>query len=155
MNCTNCGAPMRLVHHRDYFVCDYCTTFHFPKESDEGVRVLGEKTEVHCPVCRHELVSGAIESHLVKTCPNCKGILARRRAFGIIVEKRRAKWEGAKPYPKPIHDDERARTLECPGCRASMDNHPYLGPGAVMVDSCGECALIWLDRGEMTIIERS
>jgi Zn-finger nucleic acid-binding protein len=155
MNCPNCAAPMRLVTDREYFVCDHCTTFHFPKEDDEGVRVLGEKTDLRCPVCRTELVTGAIASHLIRTCPNCRGILARRRAFGCIVEARRGQWTGGKHPPKPIPDTERERRIDCPLCHQPMDQHPYYGPGAVLVDTCGDCAVVWLDKGEMTIIERS
>lgn len=155
MNCINCGAPMRLVTGREYFVCDHCTTFHFPKESDEGVRVLGKATELYCPVCQTELVTGAIESHLIRTCPNCQGILARRRAFGCIVEKRRGKWTGGKHPPSLIPAEEHERRLVCPLCHHAMDMHPYLGPGAVLVDTCGDCAVVWLDKGEMTIIERA
>ncbi len=33
-----------------------------------------------------------------------------------------------------------------------MDTHSYAGPGNVIVDSCGTCFLIWLDRGELTRI---
>jgi len=155
MNCPNCGAPMRLVTGREYFVCDHCTTFHFPNESDEGVRVLGQGTDLRCPVCNTELVTGAIESHLIRTCPNCRGILARRRAFGCIVEKRRGKWTGGKHVPKPISTEDQRRRLICPLCQGPMDLHPYLGPGAVLVDTCGDCAVVWLDKGEMTIIERA
>jgi len=155
MNCPNCSAPMRLVDQRDYFVCDYCGTFHFPRESAEGIRLLGKEADVDCPVCHEPLQAAAVEGHLVKACPRCKGILARQRAFAIIVDKRRADYRGPKPPPKPIQDDERTRRVQCPSCGRVMDTHPYLGPGAVLVDTCGECALVWLDRGEMTIIERS
>lgn len=155
MNCPNCGAPMQLVRERDYFLCEHCTTFHFPREDAEGVRALGQVTDLACPVCARRLEEAAIEGHLVKTCPNCRGILARRRAFGIIVEKRRAAHAERAPFATPIRDEERLRRLRCPGCGQPMDNHEYLGPGAVMVDTCGDCALIWLDRGEITIIERA
>ena len=30
-----------------------------------------------------------------------------------------------------------------------MDAHYYAGPGNVIVDSCEDCCLIWLDRGEL------
>jgi len=29
-----------------------------------------------------------------------------------------------------------------------MEAHLYAGPGNVVIDSCEECDLIWLDRGE-------
>jgi hypothetical protein len=35
-----------------------------------------------------------------------------------------------------------------------MDTHPYSGGGNAVVDTCEECGLIWLDAGELAIIER-
>jgi Zn-finger nucleic acid-binding protein len=35
-----------------------------------------------------------------------------------------------------------------------MDTHPYYGGGRVVVDTCHRCTLIWLDAGELTVIER-
>ncbi|MGD0548268.1 MAG: hypothetical protein ABR991_10645, partial [Terracidiphilus sp.] len=36
-----------------------------------------------------------------------------------------------------------------------MDAHFYGGPGNVVIDSCEECCVIWLDRGEARRIARS
>jgi Zn-finger nucleic acid-binding protein len=33
-----------------------------------------------------------------------------------------------------------------------MDVHPYYGPGNAVIDTCGRCALIWLDHGELKVI---
>jgi Zn-finger nucleic acid-binding protein len=30
-----------------------------------------------------------------------------------------------------------------------MDAHFYAGPGNVVIDSCEDCCLIWLDRGKL------
>jgi hypothetical protein len=30
-----------------------------------------------------------------------------------------------------------------------METHPYYGPGNVVIDSCLQCELIWLDFGEL------
>ena len=155
MNCLNCAAPMVLVRDRDYFRCEHCGSFHFPRENDEGIRPLGQATGLQCPSCGRELEAASIEGHLVKTCPNCRGILARRRAFAIIVEKRRVARQGTDPFPRPLPEGEQGRRLPCPVCGRLMDTHPYLGPGAVVVDTCGDCCLIWLDPGELAIIERA
>jgi Zn-finger nucleic acid-binding protein len=34
-----------------------------------------------------------------------------------------------------------------------MEVHPYYGPGNVVVDSCCHCGLVWLDAGEISMIE--
>ena len=36
-----------------------------------------------------------------------------------------------------------------------METHPYYGPGNVIIDSCGDCDLIWLDAGELKQIEHA
>jgi Zn-finger nucleic acid-binding protein len=36
-----------------------------------------------------------------------------------------------------------------------MDVHPYYGPGNVVIDTCGKCGLVWLDHGEMAVIENA
>jgi hypothetical protein len=51
----------------------------------------------------------------------------------------------------PDHGDLK-RTVQCPRCHRRMDTHFYAGPGNVIVDSCADCSLIWLDRGELTRI---
>jgi Zn-finger nucleic acid-binding protein len=43
--------------------------------------------------------------------------------------------------------------VACPVCGERMEVHPYYGPGPAVIDSCSRCGLIWLDRGEMTVIE--
>src|SRR5258708_2852277 len=37
VNCSNCGAPMKFVDGRDYFVCEFCTAFHFNKPDQRPV----------------------------------------------------------------------------------------------------------------------
>ena len=35
-----------------------------------------------------------------------------------------------------------------------MEAHPYFGGGNAVVDTCEHCGLIWLDAGELAVIER-
>ena len=35
-----------------------------------------------------------------------------------------------------------------------MEAHPYFGGGNAVVDTCERCGLIWLDAGELAVIER-
>ncbi|MBX3051738.1 MAG: zf-TFIIB domain-containing protein [Caldilineaceae bacterium] len=152
MNCENCGAPMRLVRDRDYWVCDYCTTFHFPQENQEGVRVLGESSHLDCPACQTRLVSAAISQLPVLYCPKCKGLLATPENFRRIVDLRRHTSQKTPHVLRPLEKTELARRLRCSNCHGQMDVHPYYGPGNAVIDSCGTCALIWLDHGELTVI---
>jgi Zn-finger nucleic acid-binding protein len=36
-----------------------------------------------------------------------------------------------------------------------MDTHPYGGPGNVIIDTCENCSLNWLDYGELQHIVRA
>src|SRR5262245_60424644 len=91
MNCRNCGAAMDLVAGRDYFRCDYCTSFYFPNETGDGVRVVGGPSGLACPVCETALQDGRVEGESVHYCPNCRGFLAANAAFCKMVQERRAR----------------------------------------------------------------
>ena len=158
MNCRNCGATMKLVDGRDYFVCEYCTAFYFPNAdpaSVDGVQVLGERSELACPVCEQTLVAGTIDKRRVLHCERCRGVLATNAEFVEIVKSRRSKYSGPDLRPTPLDQKQLKRSLRCPACRSAMDTHPYYGPGAIVVDTCPRCFLIWLDHGEIAVIEQS
>ena len=158
MNCPNCGATMELKEGRGYFVCSYCTTFHFPDESSQsidGVIDSGKQAELGCPVCETRLNEGTIEGRCIFHCGTCRGVLATNADFGMIVKQRRGKYEGPESTPVPLNPDELRRKLRCPRCGDVMDVHPYYGPGNIAVDTCARCFLIWLDHGEIGKIEKA
>ena len=152
MNCINCGGPLHLIPGKDYFRCPYCTTMHFPDENQDGVRALGVPSQVSCPACSTELISAAIDEIPILYCTKCRGILAEPPRFRRIVESRRVRSRKRATPPQPISRAEFARKLRCPECRRPMEVHPYYGPGNAVIDSCGFCALIWLDHGELNVI---
>jgi Zn-finger nucleic acid-binding protein len=152
MNCENCGAPLKPVRGRDFLACDYCGSFQFPPESREGVRVLGESSAVVCPICRLPLVSASVERVAVLHCSRCRGILTEPARFRAIVDVRRARRHHPGMPPRPLSPEDLARRVACPGCHSPMDVHPYYGPGNAVIDSCINCALVWLDHGELTAI---
>ena len=68
MNCNNCGAPLKLFQDRNYFVCEYCATYYFPRTiSSDGVTVLADATDDAgagsgiCPICETALSLAAVE----------------------------------------------------------------------------------------------
>ena len=149
---------MHLVDRRTYFVCDFCTTFCFPEDkscSDDGVQVLGETSDVLCPVCAVQLVAGAIEGIRMLHCAHCRGVLVGHENFAAIVHTRRASYTGERACLKPLDPTELERTLRCPTCNQLLDTHPYYGPGNVVIDTCGKCCHIWLDHGELALIEKA
>ncbi len=149
---------MKFLDGRGYFVCQYCTTFQFPQSagaSPDGVQLLGEDSDLSCPVCRVRLVGGSIDGLRVLYCEDCRGVLASNDTFAEIVRTRRARFDDEPDKPRRIDPVELQRQVRCPGCDGVMDVHPYYGPGSVVVDTCAACSLIWLDHGEIATIERA
>lgn len=149
VKCKNCGASMQLVKDRDYFICEFCSSVHFPQESRDGVRVLGDETRLDCSLCKIPLVSGGIEEVPVLVCSRCHGILLSQVELVGVLRARRARMASAPEPLTPLDRTELERGMDCPRCARPMDTYPYHGPGHVVIDTCGHCAMIWLDRGEM------
>lgn len=158
MNCANCGAPMKLVEGRGYFRCDFCATLSFPEPraaSPDGVVPLGERTDTDCPVCKTRLSQGRLEGFSVLYCESCRGVLADGEEFAAIVRVCRAKRREPPDQPVPLNPEELKRQVPCPLCQGEMDVHPYGGPGNVVIDSCARCRIVWLDHGEIGVIQRA
>jgi Zn-finger nucleic acid-binding protein len=154
MNCPGCGVTMEPAGHADYFRCRHCGGHHFAGETGDGVFVVGEPVGALCPVCRVPLVSALIENETVCSCGGCRGFLAVIDTFGVIVSKRRALHDRHENRTDPFDPAELRRVLTCPNCHERMDTHPYFGGGNAVVDTCAGCGLIWLDAGDLAVIER-
>lgn len=155
MKCDNCGSPLKVVPQRKYLACDYCGTFKFTPDADGGtpLQLSDGQTDRACPICQELLARAALAGKEVLTCRTCRGILSENRAFADIVRLLRARSRRRTEGQAAIDPAELARTVLCPGCGKPMEAHPYYGPGAVVVDSCARCHLIWLDHGELAAIE--
>ena len=150
MDCENSGAPMLVVSGRDHLGCEYCSSVYFPKESRDGVKILGETSEFNCPVCSMPLVSASVAEVMVRSCSRCRGLLAGVGDFSLIVKYLRDHVVGIEEYRhRPLERKELDRDVRCPKCRREMNTHPYYGPGNIDVDNCMNCELIWLDYGEL------
>ena len=141
---------------RGYWVCDYCLTFSFPHGSPDDVQDFGQATDRTCPICTHPLTAGRLEGQPVEYCANCHGMLMRQGVFSRVIEMKRSNYRGEKVTSRqPLNRQELQREIRCPGCQNPFSTHPYYGPGRVVVDTCPHCCLIWLDAGEMSIIEKA
>jgi len=146
---------MEIVASRHYFFCRHCGTFHFPEAVDEGIRVLEREptVEQRCGVCRVPLATAVLDDGFsARYCERCRGVLLPRQHFAEVVQTRR--WWARTPPALPVALDQRelARTIKCPGCARPMLTHPYYGPGNIVLDTCSQCDLVWLDFRELTQI---
>ena len=143
---------MELFATRGYFFCRYCGSFHFPESAnDQGVKVLADAAgPVPCPACSKGLATATLDgAHAIHYCRNCRGLLLARGSFGDVIRMRRAWATGPPVDPAPIRQDELKRVASCPSCRNRMATYPYYGPGNVVIDTCDECNVVWLDFGEL------
>ena len=90
---------MRLDDDKDFFACEYCGNVHFPEANDDGVRVLGDPVESHCPVCDVPLLNAALAGHRFLYCQRCRGMLMHIDTFVATIEDLRARRETAAELP--------------------------------------------------------
>jgi Zn-finger nucleic acid-binding protein len=155
-NCPACGAPLALKPDTAGFECPYCHSVFFPGEEDDGVKLSGELADaaaagLDCPVCRQPLVNAALSKIPVLFCTACKGLLFHMEILPELIEQRRSTVD-RPAVQTPSDRGDLKRVIQCPNCNRRMDTHFYAGPGNVVVDTCDNCSLIWLDRGELTRI---
>lgn len=143
---------MRLVDGRDSFICDYCKQVYVPQENEDGVRILGDASDLQCPVCSVPLVDASMARHRLLYCQHCHGTLLRMGEFAALAADLRAEAHGAIVSPHAPAPEELQRHLRCPQCSHAMDTHYYAGPGNVVIDDCSRCELNWLDEGELRTI---
>lgn len=157
VNCPNCAAPLAAARCGSRLECGFCGSVRSLPASrlETCVVPLGHPTSHHCPLCGDALVEAVVGEHEGEFCTGCLGILVRTDDFQEIVQQLRAGYTGANARPAPIEPAALDRKVDCPACHATMDVHPYYGPGNTVIDSCGRCGLVWLDSGELTAIERA
>jgi Zn-finger nucleic acid-binding protein len=155
MQCPQCGAALRLEDDKDYLVCDFCHSFHFPEPDDAGVRALGVTVSDECPVCQVPLEHAAVDGLRILYCGRCRGMLIPMPVFVALVGDLRAKAGGGSALAHRINPRDLTRRIRCPHCGQTMDTHPYGGPGNIVIDSCSACRLDWLDYGELQRIVRA
>jgi Zn-finger nucleic acid-binding protein len=142
---------MQLKADMESFKCAFCQSVYFPEKNDDGVRVLDEPAGQDCPLCNLPLTHAVLANQRIVYCSGCHGVLIPMQALEGLVEQLRPGQEAGAAPPAPDTDDLH-RAVNCPQCHHPMDAHFYAGPGNVVIDSCEECSLIWLDRGKLAHI---
>ena len=110
---------------------------------------------VACPHCQTPLKVAFLQSEKVAGCHSCHGILIQSTALGPLIETLRANFQGADDTPQPFNPGEVKTRRTCPACDSRFETHSYCGPGNVVIDSCLECRMVWLDGGELARLIRA
>jgi Zn-finger nucleic acid-binding protein len=146
---------MRLEPDKECLLCDYCGNIHFPETNEDGVRVLEEPSTRSCPICRIPLVHAAVAGQRILYCGRCRGMLIGMNVFMTIVQDLRSRRETSAHTVRPPDWNEINRRLPCPQCNQQMDSHPYGGGGGIIIQSCENCWLNWLDYSELERVVRA
>lgn len=146
---------MTLEEGKEYLTCGYCGDLYFPEATADGVRVLGEHSDLCCPVCRVNLAHAAVAGERVLYCERCRGLLVEVDVFIALVAALAARSANRGEAARRTDPRELERRLDCPRCHERMDTHPYGGPGNIVIDNCAGCELNWLDYGELQRVGRA
>jgi len=155
VNCSNCGAPLLFIEHKDYFICEFCDSTYFPEGNIDGVCITDIATKFDCPVCSKPLVEARINGSEVLSCQKCRGILIKATSFVKNIELLHSRSTKPPVIPPPLNREQLERQIMCPQCNEKMDTHPYGGPGNIVIDNCPRCKVNWLDYNELNKIIRA
>lgn len=109
---------------------------------------------MRCPVCHGELLTKYFGRIELQHCHACGGFRVQRRRLGDILQRymgfiarRNDEACGLRKRVNPW--DVETESLPCPGCARDMRKLNYAYNSNVIVDVCGTCGGVWLDRGEI------
>jgi Zn-finger nucleic acid-binding protein len=152
MNCNCCGAAMRTEN--GLFKCDYCHNIIVPEKDDDGVSVTTDADGESCPVCAITLMKATLGHLPLLYCTKCDGMAISMDELQDLIAASRAVHPGTVA-PSAANPADLRRRIACPHCRRPMEAHYYGGPGNVVIDTCENCSLNWLDHGELARIAQA
>ena len=105
---------------------------------------------MNCPKCRVEMLGLALLGVEIEVCPLCNGSWLDKDELRQITRSRGKNAVAVKVVSK------RPTQFRCPRCRVPLEEGSHVNDPDFLIDECGECGGIWLDRGELTrLISRS
>jgi Zn-finger nucleic acid-binding protein len=106
----------------------------------------------NCPRCTKPLQDQQLDELSFRCCPDCKGMLILHPELIDVIER---SWH-AVPREKAETTSFRtpegwqnAPALPCPDCLQTMEKYGYMGIGAIQINRCDPCTLLWLDADEL------
>jgi Zn-finger nucleic acid-binding protein len=106
----------------------------------------------NCPRCQKPLEQAQLDNLTARFCRDCKGMLLAHADLMQVVE---ASWRAvpkdkAESTPFRTPDGwQRDPEFRCPDCGKTMEKYGYMGLGAIQIDRCEHCSLVWLDGDEL------
>ena len=108
---------------------------------------------MNCPICNVPLARRQYEAVAVSMCGKCHGCLVdAHRLEGIQRNQAMPRGELRAEADREFQQDT-ADVVRCPKCKRKMAKRRTPPPACIYVDSCDTCKLVWLDGGELAILQ--
>lgn len=116
---------------------------------------------INCPRCNTQMKEIDYEGVRIDTCPGCEGewldadelkkIVARREE--VFTSDEIAKVRETIDEPQAVSQDELKEALSCPCCNVPMESFNYACTTGLILDRCGACRGIWMDKDELERVQ--
>jgi len=109
-----------------------------------------------CPKCGVPLCGTEYEGVHVQVCPQCRGTLVEPPRLRAIQRVRRRQWsdDEQRRITACVMAGDTAGRLRCPKCLMYMEKVRASRGGATFhLDRCAPCDAMWLDRGELDLVQ--
>jgi Zn-finger nucleic acid-binding protein len=98
------------------------------------------------------LETAQVDTIQVRLCQACRGVLL---AHPDLVQMLEVSWraisekQAEETQFRTSENWQKEIALHCPDCGRIMEKYGYMGIGAIQIDRCDPCALVWLDTDEL------
>jgi len=109
-----------------------------------------------CPACHVPLCGVEYEGQKVHVCPDCRGALVQEPRLERIKRRREQTWSAEEEgrVAGEVAAADKAAWVPCPRCLVYMEKLKVSGAGHTFhLDRCVACQLIWLDPGELELLQ--
>jgi len=108
----------------------------------------------NCPHCRIPLISVDYEGVSVQWCERCRGHLMYAARLGPIKQIAGKSQDQLRTEAATEFRGNNTARIKCPRCCAPMSKQDTRLPGLnLQIDVCRACSLIWLDGGELALVQ--
>lgn len=103
---------------------------------------------LECPKCHGEMHEMNMEGVVFDFCDGCKGIWFDKDEMAFYVEL-----PVDMPEIEEVKKAAKKTGLKCPRCTQELEEMKFTKASDLLIDRCGGCQGIYLDKGELRKVE--
>jgi Zn-finger nucleic acid-binding protein len=109
-----------------------------------------------CPDCQQPLRQETFQNIQLDSCSNCAGFWFDSEELGRVMRSDPLALIALEEEHLPhVQARPGANThRRCPDCQALLERYQYLYDSPITLDSCGNCAGVWIEDGELQKIQQ-